>query len=105
MPIRDPLEPAFWVEESLTWGRNSEFDKEVEDWIKNVNLKIEAKLKAIDGSDSYLYLNDVDKGQGFFESYGKKSVDRLKKIRAKYDPDRVFTNLIPGDWKIDHAGS
>jgi hypothetical protein len=63
--------------------------------MKNTNEEIEAKLQAIDGLSRYLYLNDAGKGQKVFESYGIESAARLKKIRAKYDHDRVYNDLMP----------
>lgn len=104
LPQNIPLESAFWVEESITWDSSGDLDREIEDWVESVNQEIEAKLQAIDGLSRYLYLNDADKGQKVFESYGGDSVARLKEIRAKYDPDRVYTDLMPGGWKVDHAG-
>lgn len=103
LPQNIPLESAFWVEESITWGSSGEFDREIQDWVESTNREIEAKLQAIDGLSRYLYLNDADKGQKVFESYGSDSVVRLKEIRAKYDPGRVYTDLMPGGWKVDHA--
>jgi hypothetical protein len=103
IPQNVPLEPAFWVEESVTWGSGGEYDAEVEKWVEDVNVEIERKLEEVDGLNRYLYLNDADKGQKVFESYGSESVQRLKAIRDKYDPARVFTDLIPGGWKVDYA--
>ncbi|KAF3047815.1 hypothetical protein E8E11_006500 [Didymella keratinophila] len=71
LPQNIPLEPAFWIEESVTWGSSGEFDREIEDWMKKTDEEIEAKLQAIDGLSRYLYLND-----NVFESYGGESVAR-----------------------------
>ncbi|KAF1354470.1 hypothetical protein EJ07DRAFT_182157 [Lizonia empirigonia] len=103
LPQNVPLEPAFWVEESITWGSGGEFDGEVEEWIKSVNEEIERKLGEIDGLNRYIYLNDADKGQRVFEGYRSENVQKLKAIREKYDPARVFTGLMAGGWKVDHA--
>lgn len=103
LPQNVPLEPAFWVEESITWGSGGEFDGEVEEWVKSVNEEIERKLGEIDGLNRYIYLNDADKGQKVFEGYGSENVQKLKAIREKYDPARVFTDLMAGGWKVDHA--
>ena len=64
---------------------------------------LEEKLKEAGQLGTYIYLNDADKGQKVFESYGDESVARLKEIRAKYDPARVFTDLMPGGFKVEHA--
>lgn len=103
LPQNIPIEPAFWIEESVTWGGSDEADREVAGWVESVNAVIEAKLGEVDGLNRYIYLNDADKGQKVFESYGQESVERLKDIREKYDPNRVFTDLMPGGWKVDHA--
>jgi hypothetical protein len=103
LPQNIPLEPAFWVEEAISWGSEGEFDGEIADWVKTVNEDIERKLEEVDGLNRYIYLNDADKGQKVFESYGSESVERLRMARAKYDPERVFTDLMPGGWKVEHA--
>ena len=103
LPQNLPLEPAFWVEESVTWSSDGIYDTEVEEWVKSVNVEIEEKLKEVDGLSRYIYLNDADKGQKVFESYGSESVEKLKTIRDKYDPEKIFTDLMPGGWKVDYA--
>jgi hypothetical protein len=103
LPQNIPLEPTFWVEEAISWGSGGEFDNEVAEWVKNVNVEMERKLKEVNGLNRYVYLNDADKGQKVFEGYGGESVERLKTVRAKYDPERVFTDLMPGGWKVEHV--
>lgn len=103
LPQNIPLEPTFWVEEAISWGSGGEFDNEVAEWVKNVNVEMERKLKEVNGLNRYVYLNDADKGQKVFEGYGSESVERLKTVRAKYDPERVFTDLMPGGWKVEHV--
>lgn len=99
-PQNIPVEPAFWVEESLSWG-SADDDGEIEEWVRNVNAEIESKLKAINGRNRYIYLNDADKYQAVFQGYGEENVEKLKSIRAKYDPERVFTDLMPGGFKVE----
>ncbi|KAJ4287158.1 hypothetical protein N0V90_012556 [Kalmusia sp. IMI 367209] len=104
LPQNVPPEAAFWVEESLTWA--SEEDSEaIEAWSKAVNEEIEEKLRNIDSLNPYLYLNDADKSQKVFESYGDESVKKLKSIREKYDSGRIFTDLMPGGFKVAYAES
>lgn len=99
-PQNIPVEPAFWIEQSISWD-NAEDDAEIEDWLTAVDTEIESKLEAINGTNRYIYLNDADKGQLVFSSYGQENVDKLKSIRAKYDPGRVFTDLLPGGFKVE----
>ncbi|KNG45821.1 FAD-binding domain-containing protein [Stemphylium lycopersici] len=105
LPQNIPLEPAFWVVEATSWESGGEFDHEVAEWVKGINVEIERKLEVVDGLNRYIYLNDADKDQKVFESYGSESIKRLRTVRAKYDPERVFTDLMPGGWKVEHATS
>jgi hypothetical protein len=99
-PQNIPLEPAFWVEESVSWASASD-DAEIEEWIRNVNVEIESKLVAANATSRYIYLNDADKGQEIFGGYGGENLERLKEVREKYDPSRVFTDLMPGGFKVE----
>jgi hypothetical protein len=98
------VEPAFWVEEAISWS-SAEGDAEIYQFVNDVNADIESQLKAKDLMTRYIYLNDASKDQKVFESYGAESVKKLKAIRAKYDPARVYTDLMPGGFKIAHAKS
>ena len=98
------VEPAFWVEEAISWS-SAEDDAEIYQFVNDVNAEIESQLKAKDLMTRYIYLNDASKDQKVFESYGAESVKKLKAIRAKYDPARVYTDLMPGGFKIAHAKS
>lgn len=91
-----------WVEESISWS-NAEDDAEIEALVADFNAKIETQLEAKDLAVAYIYLNEADKGQKAFESYGVENVLKLKAIRAKYDPKKVFTDLMPGGFKVDKA--
>lgn len=50
-----------------------------------------------------IYLNDADLDQPVFAGYPAENVQRLKEIRAKYDPGMIYTNLMPGGFKVAHA--
>lgn len=68
-----------------------------------VNANITAQLAAINATKAYNYLNDVDQDQDVFGGYPAANVERLKSIRDKYDPEMVFTDLMPGGWKVAQA--
>lgn len=36
--------------------------------------------------------------------YGKAALDKIKAAAAKYDPGRVFRDLVPGGCKLANAG-
>jgi hypothetical protein len=95
-------EPVFWVEESLTWGDAAD-DSIIEAFVQSVNANITSQLEAINATRPYIYLNDAETGQAVFEGYPAVNLQRLKSIRAKYDPLKIYTNLMPGGFKVDHA--
>lgn len=51
-------------------------------------------------NSSFVFLNDAGAGQEVFQNYGKGSLSRLKYVRDSVDPNRVFTDLMPGGWKF-----
>ncbi|KAB2579065.1 FAD linked oxidase [Lasiodiplodia theobromae] len=94
--------PYFWVEESMTWT-HAEDDATVQAFYEAVNKNITAQLEPLGVLHNYLYLNDVNQAQDVFAGYPKSSVQLLKMIRDKYDPDMVFTKQMPGGFKVANA--
>jgi hypothetical protein len=68
-----------------------------------VNANITSQLEAVNATAKYLYLNDADPDQPVFEGYPVENVRRLQLIRDKYDPLMIFTNLMPGGFKVAHS--
>jgi hypothetical protein len=95
--------PTFWIEQALTWGDAAD-DALVDSVLDAANAEITKQLVAIKATSKYLYLNDADADQKVFESYPAANLARLKNIRAKYDPKRIYTDLMPGGFKVAHAG-
>ena len=93
--------PQYWVEESLSWADDAD-DAIIENFIQTVNANITAHLQAINGTVKYLYMNDADSDQSVFAGYPAENVQRLQAIRDAYDPAMIFTNLMPGGWKVAH---
>ncbi|KAK6189164.1 hypothetical protein LQW54_013554 [Pestalotiopsis sp. IQ-011] len=54
----------------------------------------------LNGLDHYIYLNYADKDQDVIPSYGTASVSKLQAVRDRVDPQGVFTNQVPGGYKI-----
>jgi hypothetical protein len=52
-------------------------------------------------ANKHLYYNDCDGVQDAFATFPAKNLQKLRKIRGKYDPDLVFTKLAVGGFKID----
>lgn len=96
----DPAKaPYFWVVENLSW-QDAKDDATASSFADSVTADIEAGLEARGVAGGYLYLNDAGKGQPIFQSYPAANLARLKAIRTKYDPLRIFTNLLVGGWKV-----
>ncbi|KAJ0384486.1 hypothetical protein COL922a_008303 [Colletotrichum nupharicola] len=78
-------------------------DEVVDKFISEFNTKVRERLEPMGVLYPFYYLNEADIGQSVFESYPDGNLDRLKEIRAKYDPGRVFTDLMPGGFKVAAA--
>ena len=88
--------------ENFSWQSSSD-DARIYATMKKVTATIEAKLSAAGQLAKYQYLNDAGEGQKIFQSYGTGNLAKLKTIRNKYDPNRYYTDLLVGGWKVDKA--
>lgn len=96
--------PYFWVVENMSWTDPKD-DEIVRNFAQKIITMIETGLEAKGVEGGYLYMNDAGKGQSVFENYPIANLARLKAVRAKYDPHRVYTNFLTGGWKILDAGN
>ncbi|KAF3013036.1 hypothetical protein E8E14_009484 [Neopestalotiopsis sp. 37M] len=74
-------------------------EQKVQDWVNAV----EDYAKSLDANIEYRFLNYAHGNQNPLGSYGSDNVAKMKKVAAKYDPDGVFQNLLPGGFKISHV--
>ena len=56
--------------------------------------------KARHSNIDWQYLNYVDGTQNPLASYGKRNVDFIRKVAAKYDPSGMFQKKVVSGWKI-----
>lgn len=61
---------------------------------------IEKAARDLGAHDPYIYLNYAGNWQDPISSYGGQSVQQLQELRARVDPNGVFTRLVPGGFKI-----
>ncbi|KAI0809923.1 putative oxidoreductase [Xylaria sp. FL0064] len=61
---------------------------------------IAARAKTLGVYDSYIYLNYAAPWQDVIPSYGAESVKKLQQLRARVDPNQVFTKKVMGGFKI-----
>lgn len=55
------------------------------------------------GAVDWEYLNYADFTQDPLKTYGEENVSFIRKVAAKYDPDEVFQDRLPGGFKISHV--
>lgn len=107
IPKGDPMgltpENIIVVELSLSYSNNATYEPIVTQFLHGIGREIRDALCRRGFEHTilpWIYLNDADKGQDVFGGYPAENVRTLQKIREKYDPDRVFTDLMPGGWKV-----
>jgi hypothetical protein len=61
---------------------------------------VNTAAKNLNGLDPFIYLNYAGKNQNPIASYGARSVSKLQHVQNKFDPGKVFTNQVPGGYKI-----
>lgn len=61
---------------------------------------VEARAKRLGVYDPCIYLGYAAPWQDVIASYGDDSVAELVALRARVDPDEVFTRRVPGGFKI-----
>ena len=94
--------PYIWLNEILAY-LNPADQPRIDAFLISANAQIRTELERRGVYTKQIYLNEIDKGQAVFEGYPAENVERLKEIRANYDPNKVFTNLVPGGFKIESA--
>ena len=94
--------PYFWMVENFTWTEASD-DARVHAAADQITADINRLLQARSFDAKYIYMNDAGKGQPIFQGYPDANLKKLKAIRTKYDPLRIYTNLMPGGWKVADA--
>lgn len=85
--------------ENLSWSNASD-DNRVKEFTEKLTRVMDEKLTAANQKARYQYLNDAGLGQEIFQTYPPENLEKLKQIREKYDSNRVFTDLMPGGWKV-----
>lgn len=87
-----------WAE-VIEWFDNSD-DVFVNAWIQNITTAINDAAKAAGLFDPFLYMGDAAGFQDVFAGYGKESLEKLREVSRKWDPERVWQTLLPGGFKL-----
>lgn len=83
--------PYIMFEVSMTWY-SADDDDTIQAFYTAFNANISAQLTEMGVLSPYFYLNDANGDQDVFAGYPLENVNKLKTIREKYDPDRVYTD-------------
>lgn len=65
--------------------------------------QVDAVAKGFHTDNDFLYLNFAGGFQKPLASYGNESLESMKRVAKKYDPNGVFQKLVPGGFKLDDA--
>ncbi|KAI1345676.1 cytochrome P450 [Xylaria sp. FL0043] len=77
------------------WSRAAD-DNTVHKATKALIAAIKRDVGVLGALDPFLYVNYAAPWQAPIGSYGEASVERLRRVQRIYDPQRVFTRLVPG---------
>ncbi|KAH8882878.1 FAD-binding domain-containing protein [Thozetella sp. PMI_491] len=94
--------PLYIIHMGATW-ENIEDDSTIFQWMTTVLRGITAEAKVRGLHSDFIYMNYANQFQDVISSYGAANKDRLKTIASRYDPTRVFQDLQPGYFKLDHG--
>jgi hypothetical protein len=93
--------PYMWTEQFVGWAleKDTERVEEVQRIIWD-RAKEAAEKRGL--FDPFVYLNDASTEQkdDVFPSYGQKNHQFLKIVKEKYDPNGIFSTLMPGGFKV-----
>ncbi|KAI0970126.1 hypothetical protein F4678DRAFT_437622 [Xylaria arbuscula] len=87
------------VDLNAKWS-DAAFDGAVDAAARALIAAIRRDVGSLGQLDPFLYINYAAPWQNPIKSYGPDNVARLQRVRRKYDPNRVFTDLSPGGFKI-----
>ncbi|KAK7043935.1 hypothetical protein VNI00_008101 [Paramarasmius palmivorus] len=75
-------------------------DEPLDQWIRDVISWGTQESKARGLEAPWLYLNYALPWQPVYESFGASNLQKLKDLKAQYDPENVFGQLWPGGFKL-----
>ncbi|KAI0143458.1 putative oxidoreductase [Xylariaceae sp. FL1272] len=97
--LSDRTQPLIIVLVSATW-QNEEDDNRINQQTQSLLRHIQEEAHRLNAYDPFIYLNYAAPWQDPIASYGKASVQKLQRVKARVDPHEVFTRNVPGGFKI-----
>ncbi|RSM01156.1 hypothetical protein CDV31_011465 [Fusarium ambrosium] len=90
-----------WWQFTTSWA-NEEDDLRVTAWQQHHLARLHEDNRAKGLATDFLYMGDAAEWQDPIQTYGKKNIQRMRKIRDAYDPDLTFTKLNWGGFKLGY---
>lgn len=97
--LEDRTEPLVIILFCATWDRIRD-DDYINHNIQTLVGNVARKARDLDALDPFIYINYAAWFQNPLAGYGKKSLDRLRAVKKRFDPSGVFTYQVPGGFKI-----
>ncbi len=91
--------PLVVFQTSTAWAL-PEDDLRMTAWSRSLIEHMHSLNKEKGLSSEFLYMGDAGEFQNTFSTFPPSNVERLKTIRAEYDPDKVFQRLDWGGFKL-----
>jgi len=98
----DPAKGTYVFYAQVVEWTGAQYNDAAYGWVASTAGKIDDALKAAGLYDPFHYMGDSAGFQipGYYNGYGAANAAKLMAISKKYDPQRVFQNLMPGGFKI-----
>lgn len=91
--IDDSKAPYLWTVLQLAWWSEAD-DAYMHKFATDFRTLVNDLLNRSGLGTQYLFLNEAGEEQPVFQSYGAENLKKLKDIREKHDPLKVFTELM-----------
>ena len=87
----------------VAWN-SSQYDDKVRKIADTIMSNLASYLRGAGALKDFQYINYAFQDQDPLGGYGNASLAKIKAASAKYDPGQVFQKLVPGGFKLEHAG-
>ncbi|KIM96203.1 hypothetical protein OIDMADRAFT_44918 [Oidiodendron maius Zn] len=94
-------EPAVWWQFSTGWDLASD-DLRITSWSRQLTENLHRVNEELGLARDHVYMGDAGEWQNPFDSFPEASVDRMRTIRAAYDPSGTFSRLNWGGFKLGY---
>jgi len=91
--------PLVWYSIHMEYTATS-LDSQLYNVARTAHNQIQTKVLSRNAVNKFIYINDAGADQKAILSYESPSVQKMKVVSAKYDPNGVFQKLCTGPFKL-----